>query len=157
MNPNTTYSYRVGSPGAWSNYGTFTTSKNNKEPFSFVYFTDPQANTVEMFDISKKTTHAADAMYPNANFWLSCGDLVETSGATNSEWEWERFFETQKEIFTKKPLVAVTGNHDKSVNKNFTNHAAHFTGSLCYKIIFNCKRKISMENINFLTPRCYSR
>ncbi len=122
LNPNTTYSYRVGAPGAWSQFGTFTTAKSSKEPFSFVYFTDPQANTVEMFDISQKTTHAADAMYPSANFWLSCGDLVETSGTTNSEWEWERFFETQKDIFTKKPLAAVTGNHDKSVNKNFTYH-----------------------------------
>ncbi len=122
LNPNTIYSYRVGTPGAWSNYGTFTTAKSNKEPFSFVYFTDPQANTVEMFDISQKTTHAANTMYPSANFWLTCGDLVETSGTTNSEWEWERFFQTQQDIFTKKPLVAVTGNHDKSVNKNFTNH-----------------------------------
>ncbi|HRZ96636.1 MAG TPA: fibronectin type III domain-containing protein [Paludibacter sp.] len=122
LNPNTTYSYRVGAPGSWSQFGTFTTAKSSKEPFSFVYFTDPQANTVEMFDISQKTTHAADAMYPSANFWLSCGDLVETSGSTNSEWEWERFFETQKDIFAKKPLVAVTGNHDKSANKNFTYH-----------------------------------
>lgn len=122
LKPNTTYSYRVGSPGAWSEYGTFTTAKNSKEPFNFVYFTDPQANTVEMFDISQKTTHAANTMYPSANFWLSCGDLVETSGATNSEWEYEQFFQTQKDIFTNKALVAVVGNHDKTVNKNFTNH-----------------------------------
>jgi acid phosphatase type 7 len=122
LKPNTTYSYRVGKQGAWSDYGTFTTAKNSKEPFSFVYTTDPQANTVDMFDISQKTTHAANTMYPNANFWLSCGDLVETSGSTNSEWEYEQFFQTQQDIFMKKPLVAVTGNHDKSVNKNFTNH-----------------------------------
>lgn len=120
--PNTTYSYRVGKPGAWSEIGTFKTAKNNKESFSFVYTTDPQANTVEMFDISQKTTHAAQAMYPNANFWLSCGDLVETSGSTNSEWEYEQFFQTQQDIFLKRPLVAVTGNHDKTTNKNFTNH-----------------------------------
>jgi hypothetical protein len=61
-------------------------------------------------------------MYPNANFWLSCGDLIETSGSTNSEWEYEQFFQTQQDIFLKKPLVPVTGNHDKSANKNFTNH-----------------------------------
>lgn len=122
LTPNTTYSYRVGKQGAWSDYGTFTTAKNNKEKFSFVYTTDPQANTVDMFNISQKTTHAAHAMYPNANFWLNCGDLVETSGPSNSEWEYEQFFETQQDIFSKKPLVAVVGNHDKSTNKNFTNH-----------------------------------
>jgi len=122
LSPNTTYSYRVGKSGAWSEIGKFTTAKATKEPFSFVYFTDPQANTQEMFDISEKTTHSAKAMYPNANFWLSCGDLVETSGTTNSEWEYEQFFETQQDIWYNYPLAPVTGNHDKSANKNFSNH-----------------------------------
>ncbi len=122
LTPNTTYSFRVGKTGAWSEVGTFTTAKDSKEPFSFVYTTDPQANAVEMFDISQKTTHAAHVMYPGANFWLSCGDLIETSGSNNSEWEYEQFFQTQQDIFLKKPMVAVTGNHDKSANKNFTNH-----------------------------------
>jgi len=122
LTPNTTYSYRVGKPGAWSEVGTFTTAKTTKEPFSFVYYTDTQANTVENFDISERTAKTAQSMYPNVNFWLHCGDLIETSGSTNSEWEWERFFETQKNILMNKPLVAVVGNHDNSVNKNFTNH-----------------------------------
>jgi len=72
--------------------GTFTTAKASKDAFSFIYVTDPQANTVDMFDISQRTTHVANTMYPNANFWLSCGDLIETSGSTNSEWEYEQFF-----------------------------------------------------------------
>ncbi len=119
---NTTYSFRVGKTGAWSEIGTFKTAKANKDEFSFVYFTDPQANTDAMFDISQKTTHVAQSMYPNANFWLSCGDLVETSGSTNSEWEYEQFFATQQDILMKNPFVPVTGNHDKSANKNFTYH-----------------------------------
>jgi acid phosphatase type 7 len=61
-------------------------------------------------------------MYPNANFWLNCGDLIETSGSTNSEWEYEQFFATQQDIFMKKPTAFIIGNHDKSSNKNFTNH-----------------------------------
>ena len=122
LTPNTQYSFRVGKNGAWSTIGTFKTAKATKEPFSFVYFTDPQANTDAMFDISQKTTHAAQTMYPNANFWLSCGDLVETSGTNNSEWEYEQFFETQQDIFMKNPFVSVEGNHDISSNKNFTYH-----------------------------------
>jgi len=122
LTPNTTYSYRTGKPGAWSEVGSFTTAKGTKEPFSFIYTTDPQANAVDMFDISQKTTHAADIMYPNANFWLSCGDLIETSGNPNSEWEYEQFFQTQQDIFLKKPTAYIIGNHDKSANKNFTNH-----------------------------------
>ncbi|MDP4270753.1 MAG: fibronectin type III domain-containing protein, partial [Bacteroidota bacterium] len=120
--PNTTYSFRVGNDGAWSQIGSFTTAKTSKEPFSFIYTTDPQANTSEMFDISQRTTHAAQTMYPNANFWLSCGDLIESSGNPNSEWEYEQFFQTQQDIFMKNPTAYIVGNHDKSVNKNFTRH-----------------------------------
>lgn len=122
LTPNTTYSFRVGKEGAWSEIGTFTTAKNSKEPFSFIYTTDPQAKTLSMFDISQTTTHAAQKMYPDANFWLNCGDLIETSGSENSEWEYERFFETQQDIFLKNPTAYIIGNHDKSANKNFTNH-----------------------------------
>lgn len=120
--PNATYSFRVGKPGAWSSIGTFTTAKDSKDQFSFIYVTDPQANTSEMFDVSQRTTHVANTMYPDANFWLNCGDLVESSGSKNSEWEYEQFFQTQQDIFLKKPFAPITGNHDKSINKNFTNH-----------------------------------
>jgi len=122
LTPNTTYSYRVGKPGAWSETGTFTTAKTNKDKFSFIYFTDPQANTDAMFNISQTTTHAANTMYPDANFWLSCGDLVQSSDDNNSEWEYEQFFQTQQDIFLHKPFAPVIGNHDFSRNRNFTHH-----------------------------------
>jgi acid phosphatase type 7 len=122
LKPNTTYSYRVGIAGYYSEVGKFTSAKNTKEPFSFIYFTDPQANTDAMFDVSQKTTHAAVNLNPNANFMLTCGDLVETSGSNNSEWEYEQFFSTQQDIWYNKPFAPLMGNHDISTNKNFTNH-----------------------------------
>jgi hypothetical protein len=122
LTPNTFYSYRVGKNGSWSEIGTFKTAVSGKESFSFVYTTDPQANTDEMFEISRKTTNAANNMYPNADFWLHCGDMVETSGASNSEWEWEQFFETQRNILMNKPFNSVIGNHDRSTNQNFALH-----------------------------------
>ena len=122
LTPNTTYSYRVGKPGAWSEIGTFTTAKNTKDKFSFVYITDTQAQTDAMFNTTQTTTHAASAMYPGANFWLGCGDLIESSGTSNSEWEYEQFFQTQQDIFLKKPFASVIGNHDFTTNKNFTHH-----------------------------------
>jgi len=102
--------------------GTFTTAKNTTEKFSFVYFTDPQAQTDASFNISQRTTHAANTLFPDAGFWLGCGDLVESTGAINSEWEYEQFFQTQQDIFLNKPLATVLGNHDLSPNKNFTHH-----------------------------------
>jgi len=122
LSPNTTYSYRVGKPGAWSETGTFTTAKTTKDKFSFVYITDTQAQTDAMFDVTQRTTHAANTKYPGANFWLGCGDLIESSGTSNSEWEYEQFFQTQQDIFLNKPFASVIGNHDFSSNKNFTHH-----------------------------------
>lgn len=119
---NTTYSYRVGKPGAWSTIGHFTTAKADKGDYSFIYFTDPQAQNDDMFSISSKTLHAAVATAPDAKFILSCGDLVESSGNGNSEWEYEQFFQTQQDIWNEYPFAPIMGNHDKSANRNFTRH-----------------------------------
>ncbi len=122
LKPNTTYSFRVGTEKAWSETGYFTTAKIGKEPFSFVYFTDPQAKTDAMFDVSRKTMQVAKSMFPNVNFALTCGDLVSSSGLNNSEWEYEQFFATQQNIWNTTPLAPVMGNHDSSDNINFTRH-----------------------------------
>jgi len=122
LTPNTTYSYRVGKSGAWSPTGIFTTAKDSKDPFSFMYTTDPQAKNDAMFNVAQKDTHAASIMYPNVSFWLNCGDLVESTGPLNSEWEYEQLFETQQDIFLKIPWAPVAGNHDNSSNMNFTHH-----------------------------------
>ncbi|MDP4238780.1 MAG: fibronectin type III domain-containing protein [Bacteroidota bacterium] len=122
LTPNTTYSYRVGKPGAWSAIGTFTTAKNTADPFSFIYITDNEGLTDAGLDANQKTTHTAQNMYPDAGFWLNCGNLVGSSGSQNSEWEYEQFFETQQNILLKKPWVSVTGDLDISTNRNFTQH-----------------------------------
>lgn len=122
LTPHTTYSFRVGEEGAWSEIGQFTTAKDSKEEFSFIYITDTQANTAEMFDISQKTVHAAQKVVPDAQFLLCNGDFVETSGSSNSEWEWEQWFSTMQDVWLNKPIVAVQGNHDTSSNGNFSKH-----------------------------------
>lgn len=121
LKTNSQYSYRVGKPGAWGPIGTFTTAPDT-DSFSFIYTTDTQANTDEMFGISALTIKAADMIVDKAGFLLINGDLVESAGATNAEWEWEQWFETNREVWRHLPLVPVLGNHDKSVNKNFTHH-----------------------------------
>ena len=122
LSPNTTYSYRVGKPGAWSDTGTFTTAKDSKEPFSFIYSTDNEGGNDAQIDFYQKAAHAAQTKFPTASFWLNCGTLVESMGTDNSEWEYEQFFQTQQDIFLNNPLAIVIGNHDISPNKNFTQH-----------------------------------
>ncbi|MDR2963985.1 MAG: fibronectin type III domain-containing protein [Bacteroidales bacterium] len=123
LTPNTTYSYRVGGANdVWSDTYTFTTAKNSKDAFSFIYVTDTQSNTDEMFEVSRKTLAAAQENVVDAKFLLITGDLVETSGANNSEWEWEQWFETMKASWQTLPIVSVQGNHDTSPNANWFNH-----------------------------------
>jgi len=122
LKPNTTYSYRVGKEGAWSEIGSFTTAKDNKDAFEFIYATDPQANTDEMFDISKKTIETAYRQVPDAKFALIAGDFIESSREQSSEWEWEQWFEKLQSVWLHLPIAPVQGNHDTSPFHNWFNH-----------------------------------
>lgn len=122
LTANTSYSYRVGKNGSWSEIGTFTTAKANKDDFSFFYIADTQAMNDDYFSVSQRTVKTAAETVPNAQFCLMTGDLVESSGSSNSEWEWERWFELMQPVWKNMPIAPVCGNHDKSTNKNLTNH-----------------------------------
>ena len=124
LTPNSSYSYRVGGiNGIWSEIYSFTTAKAGKDEFSFIYITDTQSNTDEMFDISRKTVATAQTNVPDAKFLLITGDLVETSGNSNSEWEWEQWFETMKASWQTLPIAPTQGNHDTSnAYSNWHNH-----------------------------------
>jgi len=122
LKPNTTYSYRVGKEGAWSEIGTFTTAKDNKDAFEFLYITDPQANTDAMFDISKRTVETTFRQAPDAKFLLVAGDFIESSKTQSAEWEWEQWFEKLQSIWLHLPIVPVQGNHDTSPFNNMFNH-----------------------------------
>lgn len=127
LSPSTTYSYRVGTEGAWSAIGSFTTASGKMdECYSFIYITDTQAQNRDMFNDSQKTVHAAITKVPEAAFVLCNGDLVETSGNSNSEWEYEQWFYTMQDVWMNYPLVVTMGNHDISANGNF---AYHFNNS----------------------------
>ena len=125
LTPATTYYFRVGNDEGWSETGSFTTAAtayDAKEGFSFVYITDTQAQDDEMFDVSQKTVHAAMGLVPDASFVLVNGDLVESSGDNNSEWENEQWFATMQDVWMNYPLVVAQGNHDTSANSNWAWH-----------------------------------
>lgn len=125
LTPGTGYSFRVGQEGAWSEIGHFSTAEaqhDAQKGYSFIYITDTQAQTNQMFDVSQKTVHAAQKMVPDAKFVLCNGDLIETSGTNNSEWEMEQWFATMQDVWMNYPLVVAQGNHDTSVNGNFSWH-----------------------------------
>ncbi|MCL2727594.1 MAG: metallophosphoesterase family protein [Bacteroidales bacterium] len=120
--PNTTYFYRVGKEDAWSPVGAFTTAKENKESFQFIYITDTQANTDDNFEVSQKTIEAAYEHVPDAKFVLITGDHIESAGLQSSEWEWEQWFEKMQHIWLRLPIAPTQGNHDASPFGNFEHH-----------------------------------
>ena len=122
LKPNTVYSYRVGKKGAWSEIGSFTTASAGKEPFTFIYITDTQANTDENFDVSKTTVETAFRHVPDARFLLVTGDLVDSSGGQTSEWEWEQWFEKMQHVWMRLPVAPAQGNHDASPFSNWSHH-----------------------------------
>lgn len=149
LSSNTTYSYRVGGlDGNWSDVYSFTTAKSNKDEFSFIYITDTQSNTDEMFEISRKTVATAQTKVNDAKFVLMTGDLVETSGDNNSEWEWEQWFETMKASWKSFPIAPVQGNHDTS--KKNSNMFHHFNTSKAFNADQgDVATKTAMEGMNY--------
>ena len=126
LTPNTTYSYRVGKNGAWSQIGTFTTAKANKDEFEFIYVTDTQSQNDGMFTVSKTTIEKAQKMIPNAKFLLLAGDFIESGEESyygySSEWEWEQWFERFKPTCFSLPIVPIQGNHDTSLENGMYYH-----------------------------------
>lgn len=120
LQPATAYSYRVGNGNGWSEIGHFRTAAPGD--FSFIYITDTQAQNDEMFAVSAKTVHTARELCPDASFCLVNGDLIETSGTNNSEWEDEQWFATMQDVWLSLPLVPIQGNHDTSSNGNWGWH-----------------------------------
>lgn len=123
LEPNTTYAYRVGVDGYWSEIGKFTTASSGDDPFTFIYMTDSHIMNQEYVDDARLCAEAAAKNTPEARFCVFPGDFVETGTNRNSEWEWERWFdEALQPVINKMPIVPTDGNHDDSSNQNYTYH-----------------------------------
>lgn len=123
LTPNTTYAYRVGVDGFWSEIGIFTTASDKQEPFSFIYMTDSHIMNQEYIDAARLCATAAAENVSEARFCVFPGDFVETGTNRNSEWEWERWFdEAMRPIVQQMPIVPTDGNHDDSENLNYSYH-----------------------------------
>ena len=121
LTPNTTYTYRVGVDGYWSEMGTFITAPETAENFSFIYMSDSHIMTQEYIDDANAAARAALKIAPNAKFCAFPGDFVENY--CSSEWEWERVFEEAlRPMAYQMPIVPTDGNHDVTYGTNFQYH-----------------------------------
>ncbi len=114
LDPNTTYYFRVGSEGNWSDVGSFTTASDVSAPFAFIHYTDTQ-NAYWNENVRNEPQYAADTMkqamklFPQADFALHTGDFVETAQAED---EWVDIIGQTQDVFLNLPHAMVSGNHD---------------------------------------------
>ena len=121
LTPNTTYTYRVGVDGYWSEMGTFITAPEKTNEFSFIYMSDSHIESQEYIDDANAAARAALQVAPDAKFCAFPGDFVENY--CSSEWEWERLFEEAlRPMAYKMPIVPTDGNHDVTYGTNFQYH-----------------------------------
>lgn len=121
--PGTAYSYRVGFDDHWSDIYRFRTEEENQGEFSFLYMSDSHLMNELYVNRAHQCAAAAANREADANFCLFPGDFVETGTRTNSEWEWERWFEYSiKPILSNMPVVPTDGNHDDTDNLNYNLH-----------------------------------
>ena len=115
LSPNTTYCYRVGSEGNWSDVYTFTTAKARNKSFAFMYLGDVQYSSDEATEYKEWGTmlEEASSANPDLAFGLIGGDMVENGGSLT---DWSYFLSYAGNVFSKIPMMTANGNHES----NFT-------------------------------------
>ena len=123
LTPGTVYSWRVGYGEYWSEVAQFVTKDANQGDFSFVYMTDSHIQDAEYIEQARQCAEAVVKNEPDVKFCVFPGDFVDTGGATNSEWQWEQWFEgSMRPALNKMAFVPTDGNHDDSPSLNYDFH-----------------------------------
>ena len=123
LTPGTTYSWRVGYEGHWSDIAQFTTEAEEQGDFSFIYMSDSHIMDAEYVNNARWCSDAVIKNEKDVKFCVFPGDFVETGTESNSEWEWERWFEESiRPVLMQMPVVVTDGNHDDSNNLNYDYH-----------------------------------
>ena len=101
------YHYQVGSQKnqLWSEPKNFTTQADDEQDFTFVWFGDTHC-----FPDSGKLVTLANERNKDAAFYTIAGDVVSTG--LNRD-DWDKLFHFSGDVFSRKPLMPVPGNHDR--------------------------------------------
>ncbi|MDR7130305.1 hypothetical protein J2X69_002655 [Algoriphagus sp. 4150] len=114
LQPATTYAYRVGEEGTWTEWYQFTTAPEKGTPFSFIYFGDAQNNLKSQWS---RIIRQAYSNLPKAAFMLHAGDLINR---THSDSEWGEWNYAGSFINAMIPSIATPGNHEYNRDEDGT-------------------------------------
>jgi hypothetical protein len=116
LEPNTTYTYRVGGEGAWSPAYEFSTPG---APGTFESFRVAMAGDSRgAYDTWEASLVAMEAHDPD--FYLFSGDMVQLG---INQAEWDAWFDASGELFASKALVTAHGNHEFLAQNYFAQFA----------------------------------
>ncbi len=125
LDANTSYVYRVGTNGVWSEaYGFQTGNIGNGESFSFMFAGDPQIGAGDIPEDTEGWTNTLDTMeaaFPETDFLISLGDQVNLghSGETQYE-EYEGYY--APEVLHSITMAVNVGNHETYVSDQNYSH-----------------------------------
>ena len=107
LKPGETYEYMAGSheKGIWSGVSTFKTQPEKTDKFSFIWFGDTHRD-LKWGEMLQK----ADKVHGDVAFYSIAGDVVST-GLYRTDWD--MLFGYSGDVFSRKPLMPVPGNHDR--------------------------------------------
>lgn len=115
LQPDTTYTYRIGSRTKtgteWTEPRSFHTASRSEAAFSFLVFGDSQNAMPSNPDYSiwHETLTKAYARHPEARFFVNLGDLVEEG---QNYPHWSAWFQAAQSVIDKIPAYPVSGNHE---------------------------------------------
>lgn len=104
LQPGKEYAYRVGSATAWSDISTFQTASDKGQSFSFIWFGDTH-RAKSWGDLAQQSLKD----HPETAFYSIAGDVVSTG--LNRD-DWDHLFKYSGDVFSRKPIMPVPGNHD---------------------------------------------
>ena len=103
LTPSTTYHYQVKSGQTTGEDNIFQTAITPDEDFVFVAYGDTRTNASDHLSVVSRIIAL------NPKLVLNTGDLVEVG---NSEYQWDIYFDTIKDLARNTPIYSVIGNHE---------------------------------------------
>jgi hypothetical protein len=111
--PETSYAYRVGCEGNWSETYIFTTIDPTNKSLTFAYMGDIQTykDTETEYALWGRLAESLYKRNPELSFAVLGGDIVDNGINTAM---FDSFFKSASPVFSHIPLMAANGNHESN-------------------------------------------
>lgn len=120
LNPATSYTYRVGLEGSWSEWSSFSTADPTETDFQFIYYGDAQ---IGLDSTWPSVVRQAEAKAPDSIGSVHAGDLIDSG---NNETQWLNWFSGMATSAATTNVMAAPGNHEYSGDKKLAAWKANF-------------------------------